>query len=124
MLLVLEIQLANTRLTPASTHAVCVPRALFPSGAAALFGIGLYGALSQQSFVMVMMGFELMLNGALLAVIGFWSQALGGMPEGQLLAILIMAVMAVEMAIGFALVVAVYRRRQADVTESLDTLRG
>ncbi len=59
-------------------------------GAAALFGIGLYGALSQQSFVMVMMGFELMLNGALLAVIGFWSQALGGMPEGQLLAILIM----------------------------------
>ena len=93
-------------------------------GAAALFGIGLYGALSQQSFVMVMMGFELMLNGALLAVIGFWSQALGGMPEGQLRAILIMAVMAVEMAIGFALVVAVYRNRQADVTESLDTLHG
>ena len=42
--------------------------------AAALIGIGLYGALSQQSFVMLMMGFELMLNGVLLAVIGFWSQ--------------------------------------------------
>ncbi len=92
-------------------------------GAAALIGIGLYGALSQQSFVMLMMGLELMLNGALLLIIGFWSRALGGAPEGQLLAIIVMAVMAVEMAVGFALVVAVYRKRQADTTESLDTLR-
>jgi NAD(P)H-quinone oxidoreductase subunit 4L len=93
-------------------------------GAAALIGIGLYGALSQQSFVMLMMGLELMLNGALLAIIGFWSLALGGMPEGQLLAIIVMAVMAVEMSIGFALIVAVYRKRQADMTEALGTLKG
>lgn len=91
--------------------------------ASALIGIGIYGALSQQSFVMLMMGLELMLNGALLAVIGFWSFALAGAPEGQLLAIIVMAVMAVEMAVGFALVVAVYRRRQADMTESLTTMR-
>ncbi len=91
--------------------------------AAGLIGIGLYGALSQQSFVMLMMGLELMLNGALLATLGLWSFALGGAPEGQLLAIIIMAVMAVELAIGFALIVAVYRRRQADVTESLGTLK-
>ncbi|WP_272859148.1 NADH-quinone oxidoreductase subunit NuoK [Paracoccus stylophorae] len=91
--------------------------------AAALIGIGLYGALSQQSFVMLMMGLELMLNGAILAVIGFWSFSLGGAPEGQLLAIIVMAVMAVEMAVGFALVVAVYRKRQADMTESLRTMR-
>ncbi len=92
-------------------------------GAAALIGIGLYGALSQQSFVMLMMGLELMLNGALLAIIGFWSLGLGGMPEGQLLAVIVMAVMAVEMALGFALIVAVYRKRQADMTEALGTLK-
>ena len=40
--------------------------------AAGLIGIGLYGALSQQSFVMLMMGLELMLNGALLAIIFFF----------------------------------------------------
>lgn len=91
--------------------------------AAALIGIGLYGAMSQQSFVMLMMGLELMLNGVLLAIIGFWSLALAGAPEGQLLAIIVMAVMAVEMAIGFALVVALYRKRQADMTESIETLR-
>lgn len=91
--------------------------------AAAFIGIGVYGALSQQSFVMLMMGLELMLNGALLAVIGFWSFGLGGAAQGQLLAIVVLAVMAVEMALGFALVVAVYRRRQAEKTESLTSLR-
>lgn len=91
--------------------------------AAALIGIGLYGALSQQSFVMLMMGLELMLNGVLLAAVGFWSLTAGGAPEGQLLAIITMAVMAVEMAIGFALVAAVYRKRQADVTEGIGTMK-
>jgi NAD(P)H-quinone oxidoreductase subunit 4L len=92
--------------------------------AAGLIGLGVYGALSQQSFVMLMMGLELMINGVLLAVVGFWSLAAGGIPEGQLLAIVVMAVMAVEMAVGFALVVAVYRCRQVDTTEGLDTMRS
>lgn len=91
--------------------------------ASALIGLGLWGALSQQSFVMLMMGFELMLAGVLLAVVGFWALATGGPALGQLLAIVVMAVMAVEMAIGLALVTAVYRQRQADTTESLDTLK-
>jgi NAD(P)H-quinone oxidoreductase subunit 4L len=94
--------------------------------ASALIGLGLYGVLSQQSFVMLMMGFELILNGVLLMTMAFWSFGSAGAPKGQLLAILVMAVMAVmalEMAIGFALVTAVYRQRQADTTEALDTLK-
>mgnify|MGYP006302449463 CR=1 FL=1 len=90
--------------------------------AAALIGIGLYGALSQQSFVMLMMGLEMMVNGALLAAGGVWRFAGGGSPEGQLLLIVGMAVMAIEMAIGFAVVVNVFRIRQADTTESLGDL--
>ncbi|HKL50652.1 MAG TPA: NADH-quinone oxidoreductase subunit NuoK [Wenzhouxiangellaceae bacterium] len=91
--------------------------------AAALIGIGLYGALSQQSFVMLMMGLELMLNGTMLAAVGFWAYTAAGVPEGQLLTIIVMAVMAIEMAMGFALVVAVYRGKQADVTEALEGFR-
>lgn len=72
---------------------------------------------------MLMMGLELMLNGTLLAAVGFWAYALEGAPKGQLLAILVMAVMAVELAIGFALVTAVYRKRQADTTEALESLK-
>ena len=91
--------------------------------ASALIGLGIYGALSQQSFVMLMMGFELVLNGVLLMTVAFWSLGTGGAPKGQLLAIVVMAVMALEMAIGFALVTAVYRKRQADRTEALETLK-
>ncbi len=40
--------------------------------AAALFAIGLYGAISQQVVVMVMMGLELMINALILAAAGFW----------------------------------------------------
>lgn len=90
---------------------------------AALIGIGLYGAFSQQSFVMLMMGLELILNGAMLAAVSFWALSGGGVPEGQLLTIIVMAVMAIEMAMGFALVVSVYRAKQADMTEALDGLK-
>ncbi len=90
---------------------------------AALVGVGLWGALSQQSIVMVMMGIELMINGVLLAIVGFWALATDGEPTGQLLAVVALAVMAVEITVGFALVTAVYRARQADMTEGLTSLK-
>lgn len=92
--------------------------------AAALFGIGVYGALSQQSFVMIMMGLELMLNGAIVAIVSLWVAAAGGSPKGQLLAVVALTVMAVEAAMGFAVITAVYRARKADITEKLKRLRG
>ncbi|MGI8758951.1 MAG: NADH-quinone oxidoreductase subunit NuoK [Acidimicrobiales bacterium] len=92
--------------------------------AGALFGIGVYGALSQQTFVMIMMGIELMLNGAMLAAVAMWAMAAGGAPKGQLLTVIIMTVMAVEAALGFALVIGIYRIRKADMTEKLKRLRS
>lgn len=92
--------------------------------AAALFGIGVYGALSQQSFVMIMMGLELMINAAILAAVALWSDAAAGSPKGQLLAVVAMTVMAVEAALGFAVVINVYRVRKADMTEKLKRLKG
>jgi NAD(P)H-quinone oxidoreductase subunit 4L len=92
--------------------------------AAALFGIGVYGALSQQSFVMLMMGLELIINASILALVVLWARAAGGQPEGQMLGIVFMTVMAVEMALGFAFVTGVYRVRRADITEKLRRLKG
>lgn len=92
--------------------------------AAALFGIGFYGALSQQSFVMIMMGLELMVNAAILAAGGLWARAAGGSPKGQMLAVVFLTVMAVEAAIGFAVFTNVYRIRRADITEKLKRLKG
>ena len=90
--------------------------------AAVLLGLGTWGVLSQQSFVMIMMGFELAINGIMLAAAGVWRFTSGGEPRGQVLVIVAMLVMAVEAAIGFALVVAVYRARQQDTTEGIAEL--
>ena len=92
--------------------------------AAGLFGIGVYGVLSQQSFVMLMMGLELMINGAILALVAMWARTAGGEPQGQMLVIVFMTVMAVEMALGFALITGVYRVRRADIVEKLRRLKG
>ena len=92
--------------------------------AAALFGIGVYGALSQQSFVMIMMGLELMLNGTILAGGTMWALTTGGSPKGQMLVVVLLTVMAVEAAMGFALVIGIYRVRRADITEKLRRLKG
>ena len=91
--------------------------------AAALFGIGLYGALSQQSFVMLMMGLELMINAAILAAVGFWGFAAGGSPKGLMLFVVFLTVMAVEMSLGFALITNIYRISRADMTEKMQRLK-
>ena len=71
-----------------------------------------------------MMGLELMINAAILALVALWALAAGGNPQGQMLAVVFMTVMAVEMALGFALITNVYRVRRADITEKLRRLRG
>lgn len=92
--------------------------------AGALFCIGLYGAMSQRSLVSLMMGVELMVSGAILALAGLWATAGGGSPKGSMLAVVFMTVMAVEMAVGLALLTNAYRVRRADATEDLEELRG
>ena len=97
---------------------------LFLLLAAGLFAIGLYGALSQQSIVMLMMGLELMLNGVIVAAAAFWYFVSPGGTDGQVLIVVIITVMAVEMAVGFAVVTAIYRARQVDMTDDAADLRG
>ncbi|GAA1313701.1 NADH-quinone oxidoreductase subunit NuoK [Pseudonocardia xinjiangensis] len=97
---------------------------LFLLAAAGLFAIGLYGALSQQSIVMLMMGLELMLNGVILATAAFWYFLTPGGSDGQVLIVVIITAMAVEMAAGFAVVTAIYRSRQVDMTDGASDLRG
>jgi NAD(P)H-quinone oxidoreductase subunit 4L len=91
---------------------------------AGLFGVGVYGALSQQSFVMIMMGLELMINASILAAGGLWAFSAGGAPQGQMLIVVFMTVMAVEAALGFALVIGIYRLKKADITEKLRKLKA
>ncbi len=91
--------------------------------AAALFAIGLYGAISQQVVVMVMMGLELMINALILAAAGFW-WFLAPTPTGQVLLMVILAVMTLEMAMGFAIATLLHRVRNSDMTDMATDLSG
>jgi NAD(P)H-quinone oxidoreductase subunit 4L len=91
---------------------------------AALFSIGLYGVLSQQSIVMIMMGLELMVNGVIVTIIGFWFFLSPQQPDGQIFAIIAMLVMAIEAAMGFAVVIAIFRARDLDVVDEAGDLQG
>jgi len=97
---------------------------LFLLLAAALVSVGLYGALSQQSIVMIMMGLELMVNGVLVGAAAFWYFVSPRAPDGQVLVLLALAVMAVEMAAGFAVTTAIFRARDVDMTDMAGDLKG
>lgn len=91
--------------------------------AAALFSIGLFGALTQQSIVMLMMGLELMLGGIIVAAAAVWHYVAPASDDGQVLIVVAITVMAVEMAIGFAVVTALFRARQVDMTDMAAELK-
>ena len=96
---------------------------LFLLFGAGLFAIGLYGALSQQSIVMLMMGLELMLNGIIVAAAAFWHYVAPSNADGQVLIIVVITAMAVEMAVGFAAVTAIFRARDVDMTDMAADLK-
>ncbi|MER8269314.1 NADH-quinone oxidoreductase subunit NuoK [Streptomyces griseus] len=91
--------------------------------AAALFSVGLFGALTQQSVVMLMMGLELMINGIMLAAAAFW-YFLAPAPDGQMIVVAVVTAMAIEMAMGFASVTAIYRAKRIDMTDAATELKG
>lgn len=91
--------------------------------AAALFSIGLYGVLSQQSIVMIMMGIELIVNAVIAAAAAFWFHVSPGSADGQVLVVAAVTLMAVEMAMGFAVTTAIYRARGVDMVDMAGDLK-
>jgi NAD(P)H-quinone oxidoreductase subunit 4L len=97
---------------------------LFLLLAAGLFSTGLYGALSQQSIVMIMMGIELMTGGIIVGAGAFWHFLAPASASGQVVIVTAVVAMAVEMAMGFAVATAIYRGRQVTMTDMAGDLRG
>jgi NADH-quinone oxidoreductase subunit K len=88
---------------------------------AALFGLGLLGVILRRNLLVLYMGLELMLNAANLALVAF-SRFQNNL-SGQLMVFFIITVAAAEVAVGLALIVALYRRRQTTHVEDLATLK-
>lgn len=96
----------------------------FMALAAVIFCIGLFGALSKRSAVLVLMSLELMTNAVnlnLVAVSRFFTPV---SMAGQFTAAFIIVVAAAEIGLGLALVLALYRLRQTVELDRIDRLRG
>jgi NAD(P)H-quinone oxidoreductase subunit 4L len=73
---------------------------------------------------MIMMGIELMVNGVIVAGAAFWYYVSPSRPDGQVLVLVAVSVMAVEMAMGFAVTTAIFRARDVDMADNAGDLRG
>ena len=91
--------------------------------AAGLFSIGLFGVLARRNAVAILLGVELMLNAVNINLVAFWRYGDVLLMAGQVFAIIVFAVAAAEVAVGLALVISVYRRRNTVVAEDLDLLK-
>jgi len=91
--------------------------------AAALFSIGLYGVLSRRHAIGMLMGIELMLNAVNINLVAFWRYIDPAKITGQIFAIFVFTVAAAEVAVGLALVIAIYRNRNTVVVEEIDLLK-
>ena len=86
-----------------------------------LFCIGLVGVVARRNLLVIYMSLELMLNAANLALVSL-SHFTGNL-NGQIMVFFIITVAAAEVAVGLALIVALYRKRQSANVDDLTQLR-
>jgi NADH-quinone oxidoreductase subunit K len=88
---------------------------------ALLFAIGLFGVIVRRNLLVMYMSLELMLNAANLALVAF-SRFTNNL-DGQVFVFFIITVAAAEVAVGLALIVALYRKRQITHVEDLTSMK-
>ena len=92
-----------------------------------LFAIGLAGVVLRRNTIVVFMCLELMLSAANLSLVAFSRfNTVNGLPDynGQMLVFFVITVAAAEVAVGLAIIVALYRARQTIHTDELDSMKG
>lgn len=88
----------------------------------ALFAVGLTGALVRRNILVVYMSLEIMLTAAMLALVSFAKYT--NTMEGAVFCFFIIAIAAAEVAVGLALIVAFFRKRQTASLDELNNLKN
>ena len=88
---------------------------------ALLFSLGVLGVIVRRNLLVIYMSLELMLNAANLALVAF--SRFNHQLDGQVMVFFIITVAAAEVAVGLALIVALFRKRQTARVEDLTSLR-
>lgn len=101
---------------------MAVPAVYHLSLSAVLFTLGMIGVLVRRSALIVFMSIELMLNAVNLSLVTF--ARVRGNLDGQLLVFLVLVVAAVEVVVGLAIIVDIFRSRETMDIDDVDLLRG
>ena len=91
-----------------------------------LFATGFAGVMLRRNIIIIFMCLELMLNAANLSLVAFSRfQLVNGLPNynAQVLVFFIITVAAAEVAVGLAIIVALYRSRQTTHVEDINSLK-
>jgi NADH-quinone oxidoreductase subunit K len=89
---------------------------------AILFTLGALGVLIRRNAIVIFMSVELMLNAANLAFVAF-SQMYGSL-NGQIFVFFVMTVAAAEVAVGLALIVAIFRTKHSINVDEISSMKG
>ncbi|MDD5337936.1 MAG: NADH-quinone oxidoreductase subunit NuoK [Dehalococcoidales bacterium] len=90
---------------------------------AVLFCIGLYGALTRRNAVIILMCIELMLNAVNITLVAFSSYIVPQLLTGQVFAIFVMVVAAAEVAVGLAIILAIFRHYKDIDIDNINLLK-
>jgi len=90
---------------------------------AILFSIGLYGALTKRSAIVILMSIEIMLNAVNIAMVAFSRYIVPALLTGQVFTIFIIAVAAAEATVGLAIIIAIYRSRETIDATKIDLMK-
>ena len=96
----------------------------FLTVSAILFAIGLYGVLARKNAVIVLMGIEIMMNAANLNFIAFSRFLPANRLTGQLFTLFGITIAAAEVAVGLALVIAIFRMVKTIEVDRIEKLKG
>jgi NADH-quinone oxidoreductase subunit K len=94
---------------------------------AVLFTLGVLGVLIHRHPVIIFMCIELMLNSANIALVAFNRfHYSAGWPtqDGQVYAFMVVAIAAAEVAVGLAIIVSLFKRRDRVDVDEINLLRG
>jgi NADH-quinone oxidoreductase subunit K len=99
-----------------------VPIEYYIGLSAILFTLGVIGVLVRRNAIVIFMSIELMLNSANLAFVAFarWYNTL----NGQVFVFFVMTVAAAEVAVGLALMVAIFRAKHSIDVDQMSALKG
>jgi NAD(P)H-quinone oxidoreductase subunit 4L len=91
--------------------------------ASVLFCIGLYGALTKRNAVVILMCIELMLNAVNISLVAFSRYVVPLLLTGQVFAIFVMVVAAAEVAVGLAIILAIFRGLADIDTDNINLMK-